>query len=46
MQILDVARKTCQKQWTIGRDSERGSEIFVLIARHDDDDDYIIEIAD
>ena len=30
--ILDVALRTCQKQWTIGRGSERGSEISVLIA--------------
>ena len=37
--ILDVARKTCQGQWTIGRGGERGSEISVLIARHHDDDD-------
>ena len=39
MQILDVAQKTCQKQWTIGRNSERESEISVLIVQHDDDDD-------
>ena len=37
--ILDVARKTCQKQWSIGRGGERGSEMSVLTARHDDDDD-------
>ncbi len=37
--IRDVALKTCRKQWTIGRDGERGSEISVLMARHDDDDD-------
>ena len=44
--ILDVARKTCQGQWTIGRGGERGSEISVLIARHDDDDDdFIIYIT-
>ena len=36
VQILDVARKTCQKQWTIGRSGERGSEISVLIVQHDD----------
>ncbi len=37
--ILDVALRTCQKQWTIGRGGERGPGISVLIARHDDDDD-------
>ena len=37
--ILDVPRKTCQKQWTIGRSGERGSGRSVLMARHDDDDD-------
>ena len=42
MPIRDVAQKTCLKQWTIGRSGERGSGIFVLMARHDDDDDYII----
>ena len=31
--------KTCQRWWTIGRSGERGSEISVLAARHDDDDD-------
>ena len=39
VQILDVARKTCQKQWTIGWGGKRGSKISVLIAQHDDDDD-------
>ena len=37
----DVALKTCQRRWTIGRSGERGSEISVLAARHDDDDDDI-----
>ena len=37
--ILDVSRKTCQKQRTIGRADEWGSGISVLIAGHDDDDD-------
>ena len=37
--IQDVVLKTCQKQWTIGRGSKRGSGISVLIMRHDDDDD-------
>ena len=36
---LDIARKICQKQWTIGRGAEIGLEIPELIARHDDDDD-------
>ena len=35
--IRDVALRICRKQWTIGRCSEKGSGIFVLIARHDDD---------
>ena len=39
--IMDVVRKTCQGQWTIGRGGERGSEISVLMVRHDDDDIYI-----
>ena len=37
VRIRDVALKTCQKQWMIGRSSERGSGISVLVARHDDD---------
>ena len=36
--ILDVALRTCQKQWAIGRGGERGSEISVLIVRDDDGD--------
>ena len=36
--ILDVALRTCQKQWMIGRGGERGSEISVLIVQHDNDD--------
>ena len=35
--IWDVALKTCQRRWTIGRSSERGSGISVPVARHDDD---------
>ena len=38
VRIRDVALKTCQKWWTIGRSGERGSRISVLTARHDDDD--------
>ena len=39
VKIRDVALKTCQRRWTIGRSGERGSGISVLAARHDDDDD-------
>ena len=39
--IRDVALKTCQKRWVIGRSGERGSGISVLVARLDDDDDDI-----
>ena len=42
MPILDVALRTCQKQWTIRRGGEKGSEISVVIARHHDDDDIVI----
>ena len=41
VRIRDVTLKTCQKRWTIGRSVERGLGIFVLAARHDDDDDEI-----
>ena len=34
----DVALKTCQRWWTIGISSERGSGISVPVAWHDDDD--------
>ena len=37
--IRNVALKTCQRQWMMGRSSERGSGISVKAARHDDDDD-------
>ena len=39
--IWVVALRICRKQWTIGRCGERWSEISVLIAWHDDDDDSI-----
>ena len=42
VRIRDVALKTCQRWWTIGKSGERGSVIFVLAARHDDDDDYLL----
>ena len=45
VRILDVALKTCQRRWTIGRSGERGSGIFVLTARHDDDDDDDVGIC-
>ena len=35
----DIALKTCQRWWTIGRSGERGSRISVPVVRHDDDDD-------
>ena len=41
VRIRDVALRTYQKRWTIGRSGERGSGISVLAARHDDDDDDI-----
>ena len=40
--IPDVTLKTCRKQWTIGRGGERGSGISVLMARHDDDDEFCV----
>ena len=44
VRIRDVAQKTCQRRWTIGKSGERGSGISVLAARHDDDDDVYIYI--
>ena len=38
VRIRDVALKTCLRRWTVGRNGDRGSEISVLAARHDDDD--------
>ena len=38
VRIWDIARKTCQRRWMIGRSGERESGISVLMARHDDDD--------
>ena len=37
VRLRDVALKTCQKRWMMGRSGERGSRISVLVARHDDD---------
>ena len=42
VRIRDVALKTCQRRWMIGRSGERASGISVLAARHDDDDDTAI----
>ena len=42
VKIRDVALKTCQRRWTIGRSGERGSRISVQAARHDDDDDVCL----
>ena len=39
--IWDVALRTCQERWTIGRSGERGSRISVLVARQDDEMIYI-----
>ena len=36
VRIRDVALKTCQRWWTIGKSGERGSGISVLVARQDD----------
>ena len=38
VKIRDVAQKTCQRWWTIGKSGERGSGISMLVARRDDDD--------
>ena len=37
--IWDVALKTHQRRWTIGRSGERGSGISIPVARNNDDDD-------
>ena len=42
VRIRDVALKTGQRRWTIGRSGERGSGISELTAQHDDDDDVYI----
>ena len=36
VRLRDVALKTCQKRWMIGRSGERGSGISMLAAQHDD----------
>ena len=40
VRIRDVALKTYQRRWTIGRSGKRGSGISMLVARQDDDDYY------
>ena len=42
VRIRDVALKTYQRQWMIGRSGERRSGISVLAARHDEDDDLFV----
>ena len=39
VRIWDVALKTCQRRWTMGRSGESRSGISVLAAWHDNDDD-------
>ena len=39
VKIRDVALKTYQRRWTIGRSGERGSGISEPSAQHNDDDD-------
>ena len=41
VRIQDVALKTYQMRWMIGRSGERGSGISVPAARHDDEDDIL-----
>ena len=45
VRIRDVALKTGQKRWMIGRSGERGSGISVLAARYDDDDDCLLDTS-
>ena len=42
VRIQDVVLKTYLGRWTIGRSGERGSEISVLPARYDDDDEITL----
>ena len=43
VRIRDVALKTCQRRWTIGRSGERGSGISMPAAQHDDDHHHIYQ---
>ena len=45
VRIRDAVRNTCQRRWTIGKSGERGPEISILPARHDDDDDMFYNIT-
>ena len=45
VRIRDVAQKTRQRRWTIGKSGERGSGISVLAAQHDDDDDIYLSVS-
>ena len=40
----DLALRTCQRRWTIGRSGERGSGISVWAARHDDENVSVLYI--
>ena len=40
VRIRDVALKTYQRRWMIGRSGERESWISMLAARHNDDDEF------
>ena len=44
VRLRDVALKTCQRRWTIGKSDKKGSGISVLAARHDGDDDYDVSV--
>ena len=44
VRIRDIALKTWQRRWTIGRSGERWLEISILAAWHDDDDDLCRKI--
>ena len=46
VRIRDVALKTCQRRWTIGRSGERGSGISVPAPRHDDIYIYIYTLLE
>ena len=37
LRIRDIALKTCQRRWTIGKSGKRGSGISVPVERQDDD---------
>ena len=43
VKIRGVSLRTCQKRWTIGKGGERESEISVLMARQDDDNERYVK---